>query len=58
MAQEFKAEVKNGKLIVKAIAEKKGKDIIIHVPSLKLIKKLEDDFNKKNKTNYPTTFDD
>lgn len=39
---EFKAEKDiSGNLVVKAIAERKGKDLIIHVPSLSLIKKLK-----------------
>jgi hypothetical protein len=39
---EFKAEKdKDGNLTVKAIAERKGKDLIIHLPSLSLIKKLK-----------------
>lgn len=39
---EFKAEFVNGQVVVKPIVEKNGKDIKIHVPSLKLIKELKE----------------
>ena len=38
---EFKAERIGDSVVVKAVVEKKGKDIIIHVPSFKLIKELK-----------------
>jgi hypothetical protein len=45
---EFKAEFSDkNELIVKPIIEKKGKDLIIHVPSLKLIKELKEN-GKRN----------
>ncbi len=48
MAMEFKAEIdEHGKKTVKPIIERKGKDLIIHLPSLALIHKLSSD--KKNK---------
>jgi hypothetical protein len=37
---EFKAEKIDGVVTVKAIVEKKGNDVIIHVPSFPLIEKL------------------
>ena len=36
---EFKAEVIDGKLEVKPIIERKGKDLIIHVPSFPIIQR-------------------
>ena len=53
MAKEFKAEIKDGKLIIYATSEEKEyigkdgkvhKDVIIHAPSLSLIA----DFKKKH----------
>lgn len=39
---EFKAEVdKDGKVDVKAVVEKKGNDVIIHVPSFKVIEEFK-----------------
>jgi len=41
---EFKAEVDgNGNIDVKPMIEKKGKNVIIHLPSLPLIQKLKKD---------------
>ena len=37
---EFKAELEGGKLMVKPIIERKGNNVIIHVPSFPLIHKL------------------
>lgn len=45
---EFKAEMIDGKLHVKPIIEKKGKDLIIHVPSFPLISKTIKDYGKRN----------
>lgn len=46
---EFKAEKINGKIIVKPNIEKKPNgDIIVHVPSLPLIKKLQETYGKRN----------
>lgn len=45
---EFKAEIKNGKVIVKPIIEKKDGNIIVHLPSLPLIKKLQKAHGKRN----------
>lgn len=38
---EFKAELKDGVLEVKPIIEKKGNDVIVHVPSFKLMEQLK-----------------
>lgn len=47
---EFKAELdENGKLHVKPIIERKGKDLIIHVPSIPLIHKLTTEKEKEKK---------
>lgn len=45
--KDFKAEISNGILVVKPIIEKKGNDVIIHVPSLPLIKKLKLEHEEK-----------
>jgi hypothetical protein len=47
---KFQATEENGNIKVKAIIEKKGKDLIIHVPSLILIHKLKKEFenDKRN----------
>jgi hypothetical protein len=37
---EFKAELKGKELIVKPIIERKGNNVIVHVPSFPLINKL------------------
>jgi hypothetical protein len=44
---EFKAELKNDKLIIKPFIERKGKDLIIHLPSFKLMNKIKKDHKKK-----------
>ncbi len=44
----FKAEMINGVLEIKPIIERKGKDLIIHVPSLKLINTLKKDYGVRN----------
>lgn len=45
---EFQAEDINGHIVVKPIIERKGKDLLIHVPSLSLIKKLVKQHGKRN----------
>ena len=46
---DFKAEVVDGKTIVKAIVERKGNDVTVHVPSLKLMHQFQKE--QKNKEN-------
>jgi hypothetical protein len=41
---EFKATMDDGVLDIKCIAEKKGNNIIIHVPSFPIINKLKKKF--------------
>lgn len=49
MKPEFKAEVgPNGKLIVKPVIERKGKHLIIHLPSIPLITKTIKEHGKRN----------
>ena len=44
---EFKAELSpEGIAVVKPIIEKVGKDVIVHVPSFKLMEKLKRDIGK------------
>ena len=46
---EFKAELIDGKMIVKPIIEKKGNDIIVHAPSFQVINKLlKEEDGKRN----------
>lgn len=41
MKPEFKAEMINGRLVVKAVPERKPNgDLVMHVPSMALIEKL------------------
>ena len=47
---EFTAELKGKEIIVKPIIEKKGNDVIIHVPSFKLIEQLKREGGQGNKT--------
>lgn len=44
----FEAKITNGVLNVKPIIERKGKDLIIHIPSLPLIHKLIKQHKDKN----------
>lgn len=45
---EFQASVnKQGIVEVKAVVEKKGNDVIVHVPSYTLLNKLTTDYNGK-----------
>lgn len=45
---EFKANMaEDGTIEIKAIVEKKGNDVIIHIPSFKLINKITED-GKRN----------
>jgi hypothetical protein len=44
---DFQAEVVNGQIVVKAIVEKVGNNVTVHVPSFPLIQKLKEDFEKK-----------
>lgn len=45
---EFKAEMIDGVLNVKPIIERKGKDVIVHMPSFSLINKLKENYGKRN----------
>ena len=40
---EFEAQLIDNELVVKPIIEKIGNDVIVHVPSFKLIEKLKRD---------------
>lgn len=46
---DFKGEMINGKLEVKAIVEKVGNNVIVHVPSFRLIEQLKKDLGGKDK---------
>lgn len=48
MPLEFKAELVNGELTVKAIVEKNGNDVVVHVPSFPLIQELKKNYGKRN----------
>jgi len=46
---EFKAEIINGKPVVKAQVERKANgDVVIHIPSFPLINKLTEEHGKRN----------
>ena len=45
---EFKAKQIKGELVIKPVIERKGKDLIIHVPSLSAISKAKKDYGKRN----------
>ena len=46
---EFKAKKdKDGKLTIMPIIEKKGKDIIVHTPSLQMIGEFNKEHGKRN----------
>jgi len=47
MVTEFKAEIIDGVATVKAIVEKDGNNVKVHVPSLNLIQKLTNDLENK-----------
>lgn len=47
---EFKVEIDGDEIKVKPIIERKGQDVIIHLPSLPLIQKLKQE-NKHDKRN-------
>lgn len=49
MALDFKAEKVDGKYIIKAIPERKGNNLIMHVPSIPLLKKLKAKAEKEDK---------
>lgn len=44
----FKAKMIDGRLEIQPIIEKKGKDIIVHVPTLELINKFKESQNEKH----------
>jgi len=45
----FKAEIVNGQMIVKAIPERKSNgDLIMHVPSLSTMAKFKEQYGKRN----------
>ena len=46
--KEWKAELENGKLKVKAVVEKTDKKTTIHLPSLKLQEELIQEYGKRN----------
>ena len=49
MVSEFLAEkLSNGIIVVKPIITKKGKDLIITLPSIPLIHKLKKEYGKRN----------
>lgn len=48
MVNEFKAELKDGQIIVKPIIQKEGKNIKVIVPSFPLIHKLKRELEKEN----------
>ena len=45
---EFKAEMIDGNLQVKAVIERVGSDVIVHVPSFPLMSKLKEEHEKQN----------
>ena len=45
---EFKAELKDGVVDVKAIAVQDGPNVTIHVPSFQIINKLVREYKEKN----------
>lgn len=45
---EFKAEVINGKLVIKPIIIKKGKDVIVKLPSLQIINEFQSKLKEDN----------
>ena len=47
MVTEFKAELIDGKPVVKAIIERDGNNVKVHVPALHLIQKLTNDLENK-----------
>lgn len=46
---EFKAKEVNGEIVVDAVVEKIGNDVIVHVPSFPLINKVAKEFKEKKK---------
>jgi hypothetical protein len=47
MAIEFKAEIIDGVAVVKAVIERDGNNVKVHVPALHLIEKLTNDLENK-----------
>ena len=45
---EFKAEIIDGVVEVKAIAVQDGPNVTIHVPSFQLINKLKEEYGKRD----------
>ena len=45
--KKFKAEIINGKVVVKAIIVKEGGNVTVHVPAFNLIQKLQEEYDGK-----------